>query len=72
MNTETSTEHRRRDSGESAIVDYEAQKATASAPTDEVFGDIREGGPNYRNVSWLERHWLIFNRSDVLVQQSSF
>jgi len=60
MNTQTSEEHRRRDStGESAIVDYEAQKAKASSPTDEVFGDIREGGPNYRNVSWLNHHWLM-------------
>jgi hypothetical protein len=32
-------------------VEFDAQKAKASAGTDEVFGDIREGGPNYRNVS---------------------
>jgi hypothetical protein len=37
---------------DTASADYEAQKPVVSAASDEVFGDIREGGPNYRNVSY--------------------
>jgi hypothetical protein len=37
-------------SSDNASADLEVQKHTVSAPTDDVFGEIRQDGPNYRDV----------------------
>lgn len=51
MNADNTSETGRVGDIERSSVEFDAQKPKASAGTDEVFGDIREGGPNYRNVS---------------------
>jgi hypothetical protein len=52
MNSDHTAETGRIGETERSSVEFDAQKPKASAAgADEVFGDIREGGPNYRNVS---------------------
>lgn len=51
MNNDDPSETSRIGEMERGFVEFDAQKPRVSAATDEVFGDIREGGPNYRNVN---------------------
>lgn len=62
MNTDHTSKAGRNADVERSSVEFDAQKPRVAAATDEVFGDIREGGPNYRNVS---RHTLPSTNNQV-------
>jgi len=51
MNDDHTAETGRVGEADRSSTEFYAQKPKVSAATDEVFGDIQEGGPNYRNVS---------------------